>query len=103
MVHISLSKGQIIKETESCEERQKNKQKGIIFWPYLQVVYVEGLFINVGCVSTHSYTGAGCQIATESTHCLHHKHSPLGPSGRLLDLVATLKGKLKWQCERRHW
>ena len=62
---------------------------------------VEGVFKDVGCISTHSYTSAGCQIATESTHRLHHEYSSLRPSGRLLDLVATLmRGKKsKWLCE----
>lgn len=102
MLHIGLSKGQqIIRETGSCEHCRQQKHPRSFFWSYLQVVDVEGVFKDVGCVSTHSYTSGCCQIATESTHSLHHKHPSLGPSGRLLDLVATLKRESKWQSERR--
>lgn len=68
-----------------------------MFWSYSQVMDIEGVFIDVGCISTHSYTSGGCQIATESTHSFHYKYPSLGPSGRLLDLVAALMRK--WQCQ----
>lgn len=64
-------------------------------WSYLQVMDAEGVFKDVGCISTHSYTSAGCQIATEPTHSFHHKHTSLGPSGRLLNLVTTLKREME--------
>lgn len=68
---------------------------GGFFWSYRQIVDGEGVLKDVGRVSTHCYTSGGCQIATKSSHSLHHKHPSLGPSGRLLDLVATLMRKKK--------
>lgn len=62
---------------------------------------VEGVLKDVGCIGTHRYPSGGCQIATESTHSLHHKHPSLGPTGRLLDLVTTLMGKFKWSILKR--
>lgn len=54
---------------------------------------VEGVFKDVGGISPHSNTSTGRQIATKSSHSLHHKYPSLGASGRLLDLVATLLRK----------
>jgi len=60
---------------------------------------VEWVLVYVGSISTYSDTGGGCQIAAVSAHSLNHKHSPLGPRGRLLDLVTALKKNLKLQYE----
>ncbi len=104
MLHIGLSKGpQIVRETGSCGRCRQKKHQRFFFLSYLQVVDVEGVFEDVGSVSTHGNAGGCCQIATESPHSLHHKHSSLGPRGRLLDLVATLMRESKWQSERRQW
>lgn len=54
---------------------------------------VEGVFKDVGGISPHSYTSAGRQIATKSSHSLHHEYPSLGARGRLLDLVAALLRK----------
>lgn len=45
-----------------------------------EVVDVERVFVDVGCVGPDSYTSAGCQIATVASHGLHHKHPSLGAS-----------------------
>lgn len=57
-----------------------------------EVVDVERVFVDVGCVCPDGYASAGCQIATVASHGLHHKHPSLGPSGRLLDFITALLG-----------
>lgn len=74
------------------ETKEKN-QRWFVFWSHLQVLNVDGVLKDVGCVGAHGDTSAGRQVSTEPAHRLHHKHSPLGPRGRLLDLVATLRKK----------
>lgn len=92
MLHIGLSECKIQKSVTNKVRISENISQ-FFFCSYSQVVDIEGVLIDVGCVCTHSYTSGGCQIATVSTHSLHHKHSSLSPSGRLLDLVTALMRK----------
>lgn len=70
----------------------------MFFRSHLEVLNVERFFKNVRSISTHSYTSAGCQVATVATHRFHHKHSSLGARGGLLDLVTSLKSRLEMFC-----
>lgn len=65
-------------------------EKNVVFASYSQIMDVEGVLVDVGCISSSCYASGGCQIATISPHSLHYKHSSLGPWCRLLDFVATL-------------
>lgn len=67
---------------------------GVLRFSHGEVVDVERVFIDVGCVGPNSYTSAGCQIATVASHGLHHKHPSLGPSSGLLDFIAAL---VRWE------
>lgn len=53
---------------------------GVLRCSHGEVVDVERVFVDVGCVGPDSYTSAGCQIATVASHGLHHKHPSLGAS-----------------------
>lgn len=58
---------------------------------HLQIVNVEGIFKDIGSISTHSNASGGCQVTTVTPHGFHDKHPSLGTSRRLLDLIAALR------------
>ena len=45
---------------------------------------------DVGGVSPRSQSAHGCQVTAVASHGLHHKHTALGASGRLLDAITYL-------------
>lgn len=58
---------------------------------HLEVMNVEWFFKNISGVRTNGDACGGCQITAVSPHSLHHKDPPLGPCGRLLDLITALQ------------
>lgn len=65
---------------------------------------VEWIFKNVRGVRTDGDACGGCQITAVSPHSLHHKDPPLGPCGRLLDLITALhKTKMHFRSITGEW
>lgn len=58
---------------------------------HLQVSDVKRLLVDVGGISSGSQAPHTGQVATVTSHGLNNEHASFGPTGWLLDAVASLR------------